>query len=85
MRQFAEATGGVAFFPRVPQEYQGINTKLIQDLRSQYSIGFVPKNLKNDGKLHKFKIEVVDQDLDKDGKLDGLKARHKKGYIAPKP
>jgi VWFA-related protein len=84
MRQFAEATGGVAFFPRVPQEYPGIYGKLIQDLHSQYSIGFVPKNAKNDGKLHKLKVEVVDQDLDKDGKLDGLKARNKKGYNAPK-
>ncbi|HEX4997916.1 MAG TPA: VWA domain-containing protein [Terriglobia bacterium] len=84
MRQFAEATGGVVFFPRVPQDYPGIYGKLIQDLHSQYSIGFVPKNLKKDGKLHKLRVEVEDQDLDRDGRLDGLTARHKKGYNAPK-
>lgn len=84
LKQFSEATGGITFFPRVPQEYVGIFGKLVQDLHSQYSVGFVPKNPKYDGKLHKLKVEVVDQDLDKDGKLDGLKARHKKGYTPPK-
>jgi VWFA-related protein len=84
LRQFSEATGGVTFFPRVPQEYPGIYAKLIQDLHSQYSLGFVPKSPKNDGKLRKIKVEVEDQDLDKDGKRDGLRARHKKGYTSPK-
>lgn len=84
LRSFAEATGGQAFYPRFPSEYPDIYDNISKQLRNQYSLGFVPSDLKRDGKFHKLKVEVVDLDLNKDGKKDGLKARHKKGYYAPK-
>jgi VWFA-related protein len=84
LRALAEGTGGQAFYPRFPTEYPDIYDNISKQLRNQYSISFVPTNLKKDGKFHKLKVEVADLDLNKDGKKDGLKARHKKGYYAPK-
>jgi VWFA-related protein len=84
LRALAEGTGGEAFYPRFPTEYPDIYDKISKQLRNQYSISFVPTNVKKDGKFHKLKVEVPDLDINKDGKKDGLKARHKKGYFAPK-
>lgn len=84
MRSLAEATGGRAFFPRFVGEYPGIYEMASANLRNQYSIGFAPKVRKTDGKLHKLRVEVPNLDVNKDGKLDKLKVRHKNGYYAPK-
>jgi VWFA-related protein len=84
MRSLAEATGGAGFFPRFAGEYPGIYETVSNQLRNQYNLGFVPKVRKNDGKQHKLRVEVPDLDVNKDGKLDRLKVRHKKGYWAPK-
>jgi Ca-activated chloride channel family protein len=84
MRSLAEATGGAAWFPRFVGEYPGIYQLVGANLRNQYSIGFVPKVRKTDGKLHKLKVEVPNIDVNGDGKLDKLKVRHKKGYYASK-
>jgi hypothetical protein len=54
------------------------------NLRNQYSLGFVPKVRKTDGKLRKIRVEVPNLDVNKDGKPDKLKVRHKKGYYSPK-
>jgi VWFA-related protein len=84
LRSLSEATGGQAFYPRFPAEYADIYDNISKQLRHQYSIAFAPTNLKKDGKFHKLRVDVPDLDLNKDGKKDGLKARHKKGYYAPK-
>jgi hypothetical protein len=84
MRSLAEATGGKGFFPRFVGEYPSIYETVSASLRNQYSIGFVPKVRKTDGKLHKLRVEVPPLDVNKDGKPDKLKVLHKKGYYAPK-
>jgi Ca-activated chloride channel homolog len=84
LRALADATGGTPFYPRFAGEYRGIYETVSTHMRNQYSIGFVPKNLKTDGKFHKIKVEVTSLDVNKDGKPDQLKARHRKGYYAPK-
>ncbi len=84
MRSMAEATGGRAWFPRFEGEYPGIYEQVGVNLRNEYSLGFVPRVRKTDGKLHKLRVEVPNLDVNKDGKLDKLKVRHKKGYYAPK-
>jgi hypothetical protein len=43
----------------------------------RYTLGFVSTNPKVDGKLRKLKVEVVDTDVDHDGKADKLKVCHK--------
>ena len=84
MRSLAEATGGAAWFPRFQGEYPSIYQMVSANLRNQYSLGFVPKVRKTDGKLHKIRVEVPNLDVNKDGKPDKLKVRHKKGYYASK-
>jgi VWFA-related protein len=84
MRSLAEATGGQAFYPRFPNEYMDIFDNVGKQLRNQYSLGFTSTNTKKDGKFRKLRVEIPDLDLNKDGKADGLKARHRKGYYAPK-
>ena len=84
MRSLAEATGGASWFPRFPGEYPGIYQMVSANLRNQYSLGFVPKVRKVDGKQHKLRVEVPNLDVNGDGKPDKLKVRHKKGYYAPK-
>src|SRR5262245_12869518 len=84
MRSLAEATGGAAWFPRFQGEYPGIYQMVSANLRNQYSLGFVPKVRKTDGKLHKLRVEVPNLDVNHDGKPDKLKVRHKKGYYASK-
>jgi Ca-activated chloride channel homolog len=84
MRSLAEATGGTAWFPRFQGEYQGIYQLVSANLRNEYSLGFVPKDRKIDGKLHKLRVEVPPLDLNHNGKPIKVRVRHKKGYYAPK-
>lgn len=80
LRAIANATGGDSWFPRFQGEYRGIYESVGLDLKYQYSLGFVPKDLKQDDKLRKIRVEVVDIDVDDDGEPDRLKVRHKKGF-----
>ena len=84
MRSLADITGGAAWFPRFQGEYPNIYQMVAANLRNEYSLGFVPKVRKTDGKLHKLRVEVPNIEVNKDGKPDKLKVRHKKGYYAPK-
>jgi len=84
LRSLSELTGGTAWFPRFQGEYPGIYQLVSANLRNEYSVGFVPKVRKMDGKLHKLRVEVPNLDVNGDGKPDKLKVRHKKGYYAPK-
>src|SRR6266446_2683454 len=84
LRSLSDVTGGASWFPRFQGEYPGIYQQVSANLRNEYSIGFVPKVRKTDGKLHKLRVEVPNIDVNHDGKPDKLKVRHKKGYYAPK-
>jgi len=84
MRSLAEATGGAAFFPRFVGEYPSIYQAVAANLQNEYSLGFVPKVRKLDGKFHKLRVEVPPLDVKNNGKPIKVKVRHKKGYYAPK-
>ena len=83
LKYFAKYTGGVAFFPRFVQAYKGIFQTISSLLRSQYSLGYVSTNTKEDGKFRKIKVEVI-ADVDGDGKPDKLKVQHREGYSVKK-
>src|SRR5262245_13738958 len=53
MRSLADATGGYAWFPRFQGEYPNIYQAVSANLRNEYSLGFVPKVRKTDGKDRK--------------------------------
>jgi len=74
--EFASQTGGRAFYPYsvddLGQSFQDIG----QELRSQYSLAYIPPNRPQDGKFRKIQVEV-------DRK--GLVVRARKGYYASPP
>lgn len=85
MRTFAEMTGGYAWFPRFEGEMPSIFNSITAFLRNQYSIGFSP-NTPNDGKYHKLKLEVLDDQgnpmmvANKKGKLKPVTVYARQGY-----
>lgn len=49
LTKIAELTGGEAYFPKSVEEVAGICKRIARDLRNQYTLGYSPKNTKNDG------------------------------------
>jgi VWFA-related protein len=84
LTQLSTATGGTTFLPRFDTEYPSIYEAMSHQLRNQYNLAFIPSNQKKDGKFHKLRVVVEDLDVNKDGKLDGLKAHARQGYYAPR-
>ena len=60
LKTIASYSGGQAYFPRFEQEVPSDYQQIAQQLRMQYSLGFVPTNATKDGRYHKLKVEVVD-------------------------
>jgi VWFA-related protein len=86
----AKYSGGQAYFPRfeaeIPSDYQ----QIAGQLRLQYSVGFVPTNPSKDGKFHKLKIDIVDDQgnplriVNEKGKTVKYRIVSRDGYYAPK-
>jgi Ca-activated chloride channel family protein len=74
IRQLAEATGGLAFFPSVLKELDAAYDKVLAEIRAQYTIGYLSTNTRTDGSWRKVEIRV---------KRPGLKVRTRQGYFAP--
>ena len=77
LRELAEITGGLAFFPRNWLELEDAITRIALVLRRQYSFGYVPLNEKKDGKWRKIKVR-----LNAPKSLPTLYVRAKTGYYA---
>ena len=80
MRSFAEASGGLFYFPRFAGEYPWMYENARADVTYQYRLAYVSTNQTASAKLRKLRVEVADIDINNDGKADKLKVRHKKGY-----
>ena len=85
LQTLARVTGGTSFFPRFEGEYPGIYETVGIHLRNQYSLGFVPRDLKEDDDLREIRVEVGDVDVNSDGEADELEVRHKKGFYNSAP
>jgi Ca-activated chloride channel homolog len=77
LEEIAQTTGGKAFFPKSGAELEEITTRIALELRHQYSIGYIPTNVKHDGQWHKVKVNVKPPKG-----WSNLKALHKEGYYA---
>lgn len=77
LEEIAQVTGGKAFFPRTAAELEDQTTRIALELRHQYSIGYMPTNVKKDGQWHKIKVNVKQP-----RGLPTLKVQHKEGYYA---
>ena len=60
LERLATDTGGKAYFPNNTGELNDIAANIATELRTQYSIGYVPTNDKNDGSLRSIKVAVTD-------------------------
>jgi VWFA-related protein len=76
LRQISDATGGQAFFPdRIQEVAQGF-LNIEAELRSQYSLVYVPADFKQDGSFRSIYLQCLDP---------RYSVRAEKGYFAPKP
>jgi VWFA-related protein len=90
LKYIAQYSGGQAYLPRfeaeIPSDYQ----QIAQQLRTQYSLGFIPSNPAKDGKYHKLRVELVDTDgsplriVNEKGKQVKYRLNARDGYYAPK-
>jgi Ca-activated chloride channel homolog len=74
LEQMAELTGGAVYTPRSSKDLSGIYTRILQELQTQYVLGYVSDDPAHDGKFRRVKVDVA-------GK--GLRVRHRAGYFAP--
>jgi Ca-activated chloride channel homolog len=82
LRDIAQATGGLAFFPKFGGQRDAIPPTAKADLRHRYTLGFNSSSTKSGGKLRRIRVEVADTDINFDGKPDKLRARTQEGYYA---
>jgi Ca-activated chloride channel family protein len=60
LEKLASETGGKAYFPNSVSELSGIARDIASELRTQYSIGYLPTNDRNDGTFRNIKVLVDD-------------------------
>ena len=60
LEKLATDTGGRAYFPNGVEELNGIAKEISSELRTQYSIGYLPSNEKDDGTFRNIKVLVND-------------------------
>ena len=58
LRKLAEASGGVALFPRNERGVVEAFTEIAGNIRRGYSIGYVPSNTAHDGKYRRVRVMV---------------------------
>lgn len=60
LERLASETGGKAYFPNDISELNGIAQSISSELRTQYSIGYLPSNDRPDGSFRNIKVTVDD-------------------------
>jgi Ca-activated chloride channel homolog len=74
LRQLAQETGGRAFFPSRIEDLKDVYGQIGNELSSQYTMGYAPKNVRRDGAWRRLVVQVA---------RPSLTARTKRGYYAP--
>ncbi len=73
--ELAQVTGGEVFAPHASRELAEVYARILDELSSQYVLGYVSDDSRRDGKFRKLRVEVKDK---------ALKVRHRTGYYAPR-
>lgn len=60
LERLANESGGKAYFPSNNSELPGLAKEISNELRTQYSIGYIPSNDKRDGTYRSIKVVVAD-------------------------
>ena len=71
----ARETGGQAFFPNQIQELDSVYDRIAEEMRTQYTLGYVPTNTRRDGKYRRIVVRIPSR--------DSVVLRYKLGYFAP--
>jgi Ca-activated chloride channel family protein len=69
-------TGGQVYFPNSISELDAVYDRIAEELRTQYSLGYVSSNRRRDGKWRRIVVRTPER--------EGLQVRHKIGYYAPR-
>jgi VWFA-related protein len=77
LRRFAEETGGATFLPESSKDVVPICEHIARDIRSQYTLAYVPSNKRQDGA---YRIVQVRAGAPGRGRLS---VRTRLGYFAP--
>ena len=76
LSQVADHTGGITMFPNGPNQMDEVHRRIVTEVRSQYSLGYVSTDERRDGRWREVKIRLV-RPQHKD-----LHIRAKDGYYA---
>ena len=76
LRQMAEETGGIAFFPQGLGEVDAITQQIAHDIRNQYTIGYKPSRPQSEGGFRTVKVDANAKGYKK------LQVRTRSGYYA---
>jgi len=79
LQQFAQATGGRAYFPRSVEEIGPLCRSIARDLRNQYTIGYTPSNEKVDGTWRRTTVRLNPSKV-----FSRVTVSAKEGYYAPR-
>ena len=74
LKQFAQETGGKAFFPTDADELPAIYGAVADELAAQYTVGYASRNQRRDGRWRRIVVRV---------ERPNTIARTKQGYYAP--
>jgi Ca-activated chloride channel family protein len=72
----ARDTGGEVYFPRFLSELDEVYGRVAEELRSEYTVGYVSQNNRHDGKWRRIVVRIPAR--------EDLRIRHKIGYYANK-
>jgi Ca-activated chloride channel homolog len=72
----ARESGGQVYFPSSPSELDRVYGQIAEELRTQYSLGYISSNNKRDGAWRRIVVRIPAR--------GGVQIRHKIGYFAPK-
>jgi VWFA-related protein len=72
----SQDTGGQVHFPNSLSELDKVYARVAEELRTQYTLGYVSSNRRRDGKWRRIVVRVPER--------DDLQIRHKIGYYAPR-
>ncbi len=75
MRQLAEETGGRAFFPERIEDLNSVYGQIADELASQYTVGYSPRNPRRDGAWRRVVVQVA---------RANAVPRTKRGYYGPR-
>jgi Ca-activated chloride channel family protein len=77
LERVAALTGGLAFFPGVAKDLEGVFDKIREELAARYSLGYLSSSPRTDGSWRPVEIKLRRPDL------KGVRLRTRTGYFAP--